>query len=258
MELKTLRTPIVAGNWKMNGSLELVASIAEAWQTAASELTDIEVVIFPPAVYLSAAQQAWQATQIKWGGQNLSEYAPGAYTGEIAAPMLQEMACQYVLLGHSERRSIYGETVAQITAKFMCAQAAGLRPILCVGETQEERDKGQTMAVISNQLIPILALGTDFLADVVIAYEPVWAIGTGLTATPEQAQAVHADIRKLVAEHAPNIAPELRILYGGSVKPNNAKELFAMADIDGGLIGGASLNADSFLQICRAAVECKA
>jgi triosephosphate isomerase len=193
-------------------------------------------------------------TVISWGGQNLSAEQSGAFTGEVAASMLTDFGCKYVIVGHSERRTLYGEDDSQVARKYAAARAAGLKPILCVGETLEERERGVTEEVVARQLDAVINLeGVSALADGVIAYEPVWAIGTGVTATPEQAQEVHAFIRKRVGSRDMDVADNLRILYGGSMKPDNAAELIAKPDIDGGLIGGASLKAADFLAICKAA-----
>ncbi|MCK0155358.1 triose-phosphate isomerase [Alcanivorax sp. S6407] len=246
----TTRQPLVAGNWKMNGSQALLGEIAAAlvsYQGAA------EAVVCPPFPYLAAARAALPAG-VKVGGQNLSDQADGAFTGEVAGAMLAEVGCQYVIIGHSERRAIYGEGDALVAAKFAQAQAAGLVPILCVGETLEEREAGNTESVVCGQLLAVVdAVGIDAFASAVVAYEPVWAIGTGKTASPEQAQEVHATLRQTLAEKSPEIASSTRLLYGGSVKADNAALLFSQSDIDGGLIGGASLTADSFIAICQAA-----
>ncbi|WP_417214999.1 triose-phosphate isomerase [Alcanivorax sp.] len=244
------RTPLVAGNWKMNGGQSLVASMAAAladYQGAA------DVVVCPPFPYLvSAREQLPEA--IGLGAQNVSDQADGAFTGEVSASMLAETGCGYVIIGHSERRALYAESDAQIADKFAQVQAAGLIPVLCVGETLAEREADNTEAVVCGQLQAVIdAVGIAAFAKAVVAYEPVWAIGTGKTASPEQAQAVHACLRQSLAENDPDIAQSLRLLYGGSVKADNAALLFAQSDIDGGLIGGASLTADSFIAICQAA-----
>jgi len=244
------RTPLVAGNWKMNGRKDLLAEMADALAGYAGAA---EVVICPPFPYLAAARSAMPET-IGVGGQNVSEREDGAFTGEVSAPMLAEMGCGYVIIGHSERRALYGETDAAITGKFARAQAAGLTPILCVGETLQEREADSTVEVVCGQLQAVIdGVGIAAFARAVVAYEPVWAIGTGKTASPEQAQVVHACLRQSLAENDPDIAQSLQLLYGGSVKADNAALLFAQSDIDGGLIGGASLTADSFIAICQAA-----
>ena len=213
-----------------------------------------EMAVCPPYPYLGQAQLALQGSPLALGAQSLSEHASGAFTGEVSAAMLLEFGCRYVLVGHSERRALFGETDAVAAAKFAAAQEAGLVPVLCVGETLDERNAGQTASVIARQLSAVLdRVGVNAMASAVVAYEPVWAIGTGVTASPAQAQEVHAAIRAQVAALDAGVAEGLRILYGGSVKPQNAKELFGQADIDGGLIGGAALVADDFLTICLAA-----
>jgi triosephosphate isomerase len=209
-----------------------------------------------PFPYLAQAQSVLGGTSVTWGAQNLSEHAHGAFTGEVSAAMLQDFACRYVLAGHSERRSIYGESDKLVAEKFAAALASGLHPILCVGETLEQRDAGKTLEVVSAQIDAVLnRVGVAAFSGAVVAYEPVWAIGTGRTATSVQAQEVHAAIRARIAQADAGVAGELQILYGGSVKPANAAELFAMPDIDGGLIGGASLVAADFLSICAAAAR---
>ena len=215
----------------------------------------VAVAVCVPFPYLAQAQAALTGGPLAWGAQNLSEKASGAFTGEVSAAMLKDFGCQYVLVGHSERRALYGESDALVAEKFAAALAAGLRPVLCVGETLAERESGKTAEVVAKQMAAVLdRVGVAALANAVVAYEPVWAIGTGKTATSEQAQEVHAAIRAQVAALDTKVAEGVQILYGGSVKPSNAEELFGMPDIDGGLIGGASLVAADFLAICRAAV----
>lgn len=248
-----MRRPLIAGNWKMHGTLAMARELVAAIE-AAGPFTQADVAVMPPYPYLQTALSV--AKSVAVGAQDASAQASGAYTGEVAPGMLREIGCRYVILGHSERRQYHAEFDALVAAKFKAAQAAGLTPILCVGETLEQRDAGETDTVVSAQLGAVLdAAGVDAFADAVVAYEPVWAIGTGRTATPEQAQAVHALLRGVVAGKSANIAGSLRILYGGSVKPNNAATLFAQSDIDGGLIGGASLIADDFVAIIRAAAH---
>ena len=248
------RKPLIAGNWKMNGSLaassELVAGIV-----AGLDHDRADVLVCPPAPYISPARQWIGDSPVLLGAQNLSEHGgTGAYTGEWSGEMLADLGCTHVIVGHSERRSLYGETDAGVAAKFQAAQAAGLVPVVCVGETLDEREAGNTQAVVARQVNAVLdAAGVAAFGEAVIAYEPVWAIGTGKTATPEQAQEVHAAIRALVSARDATIAAGVLILYGGSMKPANAGELLAMPDIDGGLIGGASLDAAQFLAICGAA-----
>ena len=242
------RTPLVAGNWKMNGSRASNQALLDAVLAGLAKSKGIEAAVCVPFPYLSQAAERLKGTSLAWGAQNVSEHAAGAYTGEISAAMLVEFGCRYVLVGHSERRQIYGETDSQVAAKFAAAQKAGLVPILCVGETLEERDSGRTEQVVGRQLDEVLAQSK--FGNAVLAYEPVWAIGTGRNATPEQAQAVHEFLRR-------KTGGETRILYGGSVKPQNAAAIFAKQDVDGGLIGGASLVAEDFLGIARAAAEAK-
>ncbi|MBA3979140.1 MAG: triose-phosphate isomerase [Alcanivorax sp.] len=247
-----MRTSLVAGNWKMHGRLDMARDLAA--RIAAGAPAGVELALCPPYPYLAALQQTLAGTPVALGAQNLAEQPEGAFTGEVAGEMLSEFGCRYVLVGHSERRSLYGETDAVVATKFQRAQAAGLVPVLCLGESQAEREAGQTEAVVGRQLDAVLALaGVAAFHQAVIAYEPVWAIGTGLTASPEQAQAVHAFIRQRLAGHDAAVAAATRILYGGSVKADNAALLLAEPDIDGGLIGGASLDADSFLAICQVA-----
>lgn len=249
-----MRQPLVAGNWKMNGSRTGNKELLDAVKAGIAEITRAEVAVCAPFVYLTDVGEQLQGTTIGLGAQNVSQQTAGAFTGEISAGMLVDVGCKYVLVGHSERRSLYGESDELVAKKFAAARAAGLHPILCVGELLEEREQGITEQVVGRQLDAVIALeGVAALADAVVAYEPVWAIGTGKTASPQQAQDVHAFIRARVAEGDAAVAEGLQILYGGSVKAANAAELFAMTDIDGGLIGGASLKADEFLNICRAA-----
>ena len=249
-----MRQILVVGNWKMNGSIESNQSLIEGIKQGLANGSQAAAVgVCPPYVYLQQVGGLLQGTGIAWGGENLSEQNAGAFTGEVSASMLVDFGCQYVIVGHSERRSLYGESDELVAAKFAKAQEAGLIPILCVGELLEEREAGETENVVKRQLDAVInQLGVASLAKSVIAYEPVWAIGTGKTASPQQAQDVHAFIRGQVAEKDAGVAEKVQILYGGSVKGNNAAELFAMPDIDGGLIGGASLNANDFLTICQA------
>lgn len=248
-----MRRPLVAGNWKMHGSKAMAAALGEA--VAAAAPVAVDTLLCPPAPYLATVAAAIGGSATSLGGQDCSEHASGAYTGEVAGAMLADLGCEYVIVGHSERRQHFGDSDARVAAKVARAHAEGLTPILCVGETLEQRRAGDTEAVIGQQLENVLALEDidAVLATLVIAYEPVWAIGTGESATPAGAQAVHAWIRARVAALDADRAAAMRILYGGSVKPDNAAELFAEADIDGGLIGGASLVADSFIAICQAA-----
>lgn len=248
-----MRQPFVAGNWKMNGSRESAGRLLENLVRNLSPGAR-EVAVCPPFVYLSDAMRILKGAEIALGAQTVSEEESGAFTGEVAASMLQDFDCRYVIVGHSERRALFGETDEVVARKFMAAVRVGLRPIFCVGETLEQREQGVTEEVIGRQLDAVLEVaGVHAFKESVVAYEPVWAIGTGQTASPEQAQAVHAMIRGRVSAADDIIAAGLRIVYGGSVKAANAAELFAMPDIDGGLIGGASLDADSFLSICQSA-----
>jgi triosephosphate isomerase (TIM) len=248
-----MRQTLVAGNWKMNGSLAANQQLLEGVKAGVEAGVNAKVIVCPPAIYLAQAAQALAGSAVSLGGQNLSSEKSGAFTGEVSADMLLDTQCEYVIVGHSERRALFGETDEMVADKYAAAMAAGLVPILCVGELLEERESGATEAVVARQLDAVIAkLGVAALASGVVAYEPVWAIGTGKTASPQQAQDVHAFIRQRVAEKDADVAEKLQLLYGGSVKPDNATELFAMADIDGGLIGGASLDAEGFLAICRA------
>jgi triosephosphate isomerase (TIM) len=248
-----MRHKIVAGNWKMHGSRAENAALIEA---IIGSVTDDRVtcVICPPFVYLHDAWRLLRSSAVALGAQDVCAEAVGAYTGEVSATMLQDVGCRYTLVGHSERRSMYGDTNALVARKFVAALGRELIPILCVGEQLSEREAGHTREVVGAQLDAILQLsGVRSLAGAVIAYEPVWAIGTGRTAAPEQAQEVHNFIRQRVAQEDAKIAAGLRVLYGGSVKAGNARDIFAMPDVDGGLIGGASLKAEEFLAIVAAA-----
>lgn len=249
-----MRRPLVAGNWKMHGTLVSISGLIDGLRRLQLP-SEVEVVVLPACLYIGNVVAGLAGTTIGVGAQDCAiEPAHGALTGEIAAIQLVDSGCSWVLVGHSERRRVIGESDDVVCRKFASAASCGLRPILCVGETLQERESGRTLEVVSRQLGCIIEeLGVGAFADAVIAYEPVWAIGTGMTATPEQAQAVHAAIRAQLAVESQDIARGVRILYGGSVKAANAAELFGMPDIDGGLIGGASLNADEFGAICRAA-----
>jgi triosephosphate isomerase len=239
------RARLVLGNWKMHGSLAENASLLDALRARAGAGT-CQIGVCVPFPYLAQAQALLEGSAVSWGAQDISVHDKGAYTGEVSAAMLKDFGCRWALAGHSERRAMHGETDELVAQKARTALAAGLTPVVCVGETLAEREGGNTLGVIERQLEPVLALGADSLRHVVLAYEPVWAIGTGRTATPEQAQEVHGAIR--VALRGLGV-PQVRILYGGSVKAANAAELFAMPDIDGALVGGASLVADEFLRI---------
>ena len=246
-----MRSSLIAGNWKMNGNLESAIELVEAIR--AGDAGDAELAVCPPAVYLMKLGEMLAQSGIALGAQNVCDRQSGAFTGEISASMLKECGCEYAIVGHSERRTLYGESDALVAARFEMAQQGGLTPILCVGETLDERNDGVTETVVARQIDAVIeASGIDAFARAVIAYEPVWAIGTGQVATPEQAQAVHAFIRARLEQLNAEIAAQLRILYGGSMNPANAAELLSQADIDGGLIGGASLKADDFLAIAQA------
>jgi len=251
-----MRGRLVAGNWKSHGNLAANQRLLEGVRAAAGELRGVECAVCVPYPYLFQTQQSLSGATLAWGGQDVSQFGAGAYTGAVSAAMLVEFGCRYVIVGHSERRGVFGESDDVVAAKFDAAIKAGLTPIVCVGETLQEREAGVTETVIGRQLDAVIdRSGVDALAAAVVAYEPVWAIGTGRTATPEQAQAVHVYIRNRIAAGATAVAAELRILYGGSVKAANAAQLFAMRDIDGGLIGGASLVSGEFIAICRAAAR---
>ncbi len=250
-----MRSYLVAGNWKMHGSQARVSELLEGvLESAGAAESPVQVAVLPPFVYLAQAAQLLSGSNIALGAQDLCEQVgEGAFTGEVSAAMLADVGCRYVVVGHSERRALYGESDELVAAKTAAALQAGLLPIVCVGETDAEREAGDTLAVVSRQLSAVLErLGPDELRGVVVAYEPVWAIGTGKTATPVQAQEVHAYLRALLAEHSEELAASTQLLYGGSVKAASAAELFAQPDIDGGLVGGASLDADEFSAICRA------
>jgi triosephosphate isomerase len=253
--MKKSRQFLVAGNWKMHGTRASVADLLAQIKHNFVENAAAEMAVFPPFVFLEQTEYVLKNTAVKWGAQNLATETKGAFTGEVSVEMLCEFGCQYVLIGHSERRALYGETDAVVAKKFAIAQQASLCPILCIGETLEQRNNGSTQEIVSRQLDAVIKHnGIQSLQNAVVAYEPVWAIGTGLTATPEQAQEVHAHIREQVAMHSASIAQQLRILYGGSLKAANAAALFMMPDIDGGLIGGASLDAKEFLQVYQHAI----
>lgn len=248
------RRPLVAGNWKMHGNQAESAALVNGIKQGLASVNTAEVAVCPPFILIPLVASLLKGSNAAWGGQNLSVHESGAYTGETAGPMLKDYGCTYAIVGHSERRSYYGETDKLVAEKFGAAQTAGLIPILCIGETLAEREANQTEAVVARQLDAVTQMhGIAALKNAVIAYEPVWAIGTGKTATPQQAQDVHAFIRGRLAALDKGVADGVRILYGGSMKASNAKELLSQPDIDGGLIGGASLVAEEFLNICRAA-----
>jgi triosephosphate isomerase len=249
-----MRARLVAGNWKMNGSLRANAKLLDALKRSSKQSDGVDRAVCVPFPYLPQVCAALAGSAIAWGAQDVSEHDAGAYTGEVSGAMLAEFACRYAIVGHSERRGLHGEDDARVAAKFVAARRAGLTPILCVGETLEQRERGETEGVVGRQLDAVVgAAGAAAFAAAVLAYEPVWAIGTGKNATPQQAQDVHAFARKRLAAHDKAVAGNLAIVYGGSVKAANAKELFAMPDIDGGLVGGASLVAEDFIAICAAA-----
>lgn len=251
-----MRKPLVAGNWKMNGSRALVRGLVDGITRALPGLDAVDVAVMPPFPYLGLVAELAADTALAWGGQDVSRADQGAYTGDVSGEMLHEFGCRYVLVGHSERRQYQRETDGVVAEKFVAAQRAGLIPILCVGESLEEREVGNTEVVVQRQLSAVLnRAGIAAMAQAVVAYEPVWAIGTGKTATPEMAQAVHAMIRSTCAEMDATIASQLRVIYGGSMNADNAADLLTQKDIDGGLIGGASLKVESFVAICQAAAR---
>lgn len=251
-----MRKKLVAGNWKMHGGLVANANLLDALcaQAAGPGFAGVEVAVFVPYPYLAQAQARLAGGAIFWGAQNVSEHGSGAFTGEVSQSMLKDFGCTHVIVGHSERRALFGETDRQVAAKAMAAVECGLIPVICLGETLVERESGRTAAVVAGQLAAVIErLGVQLLRSTVLAYEPVWAIGTGKTAAPAQVQEVHAALRAQVAALDGECAAGLRILYGGSVKASNAAELFALPDVDGGLVGGASLVPAEFLAICEAA-----
>ncbi|HET6724864.1 MAG TPA: triose-phosphate isomerase [Gammaproteobacteria bacterium] len=248
-----MRRPLVAGNWKMNGSRAHLSAFADKFGSNLADGVDCEVGICPAFVYLAEALQRFSGTPVAIGAQTVSvEVGEGAFTGEIAGAMLRDLGCRYAIVGHSERRHRYGESDELVAQKFVAAREAGLTPILCIGETLGEREAGATQSVVERQLAAVFAVAEPD-ADMIIAYEPVWAIGTGRAASGEDAQAVHAHVRGIIARKDATIADSIRILYGGSVKAANAAALFTQPDIDGFLVGGASLDADEFFAICQAA-----
>jgi triosephosphate isomerase len=254
MEWFMARRKIVAGNWKLHGDRQFAARLLD--ELAAAEAAGVDRIILPPMPYLGELVQGYGSRGLEFGAQDVSANDKGAYTGEVSAAMLADVGARYALVGHSERRQYHGETSDVVAAKFRAARDAGLVPILCIGETLSERKDGQTEWRLEEQLAPLLKNGGAALFDgAIIAYEPVWAIGTGQTATPEEAQAVHAFIRSEIAAHDARIAGSLPLLYGGSVKPDNAASLFAQPDVDGGLVGGASLVATDFNAIVAAAAS---
>lgn len=250
------RRPLVIGNWKMHGTRASTTALLQAIQQGTQTVAHTQMAVCAPFPYLHLCREQLVDSAIHWGAQNLSEHAQGAYTGEVAATMLADFGCRYVLVGHSERRTLFAETDDQVVAKIRHALAVGVVPVLCVGETLAEREAGVTETVIARQLHAVLrALPAEALQQLVVAYEPVWAIGTGHTATPEQAQAVHAFIRREWTGHQPGQGAALPVLYGGSVKADNARLLFAQPDVDGGLVGGAALDPEQFCAIINAAEQ---
>ncbi len=249
-----MRRPLIAGNWKMNSDRASAVTLASGIAERSGEASEVDFLVCPPSIYLAPVREALGDAPVALGAQNMHHEAGGAFTGEISASMLQDVGAQFVILGHSERRHIFGETDALVNKKTLAALAAGLTPIVCVGELLEQREAGQTGDVIRTQFEGSLAgVTAEQIARTVLAYEPVWAIGTGKVATPEQAEQVHADLRKLLAErYNVEIADQVRILYGGSVKPDNAEELLSQPNVDGALVGGASLKVDDFLGIALA------
>lgn len=251
-----MRDILVAGNWKMNGDSASNSALLAGILAGVPENDRIKLLVCPPFPYLAATAHQVAGSGLALGAQTASEHASGAFTGEVSVSMLADIGCEYVIVGHSERRSVYGESSQAVAAKFKAVSEAGLKPILCVGETLQQREDDATESVIGEQLAAVLQLvGVAGLARAVVAYEPVWAIGTGMTASPQQAQDVHAFIRQTIAAQDADTAESTLILYGGSVKGDNAAGLFSMPDIDGGLIGGASLKADDFLAIATAAAS---
>lgn len=249
-----VRRQLVVGNWKMHGGLVSNRLLLQGLADGVAGFSGADVAVCVPFPYLQQTQSLLGGAPVFWGAQTVSEHAQGAYTGEVSVAMLRDFACRYVIVGHSERRAIFAETDASVAEKFAAALAGGLSPVLCVGETLAQRELGQAVAVVVAQLDVVLRrVGVAAFAGAVIAYEPVWAIGTGRTASPEQAQEMHAAIRVRIACADMQVAAGMQILYGGSVKPQGAARLFEMPDIDGGLIGGASLAVDDFLAICHAA-----
>jgi triosephosphate isomerase len=251
-----MRSYLVAGNWKMNGSTDATARLLDGILAGMNDLSSVEMLVCPAFPYLAGAARIAKGSALALGAQNLSEHESGAFTGEVSGTMLRDVGCKYVLVGHSERRALLGESSVTVAAKFQAALKSGLLPILCVGETLQEREADETANVIDEQLNAVFEVaGMDVFGAAVIAYEPVWAIGTGVTATPEQAQEVHAHIRQALASRSAEAAARTRILYGGSVKGDNAAGLFSKPDLDGGLIGGAALKSADFLAIAVAAAS---
>ena len=250
-----MRSKLVAGNWKMHGSRAAIQNLLASLKAELPAEPGTDVAVFPPSLYVADVLVALSGSPVAVGAQNVCDQAAqGAFTGEVSAEMLADVGCRYAIVGHSERRALYGESSAVVAVKVQRCLSAGVVPILCVGETDEEREAGRALDVVAEQLDAVMqTVAVGELSSLVVAYEPVWAIGTGKTASPEQAQDVHAFIRQRIAGYSEKLAAGVRILYGGSVKAANAAELFSQADIDGGLVGGASLDAQEFSAICRAA-----
>lgn len=246
-----MRQKIVAGNWKMNGSISQIKSLLQQTLELMDKPMNVRCIVMPPAIYLPLVQQELTNTSLNWGAQNVYPHDKGAFTGEMSGPMLKDFGCQYVLVGHSERRHMFHEDEKFVADKFHHVKEHGMIPVLCVGETLEERLQGLTEKVLTTQLLAVTETNKRCFKDCIIAYEPVWAIGTGQTALPEQVQEVHSSIRTFVAKFNVNDATQLPIIYGGSVNEKNASSLFAMPDVDGGLVGGASLNAQQFVDIVK-------
>jgi triosephosphate isomerase len=246
-----MRKKIVAGNWKMNGNIIQISTLLQQLLDLVDKSMLAECLIFPPAIYLPLIKKYLDGSIICWGAQNVYPERAGAYTGELSGPMLKDYNCRYVLVGHSERRRLFGEDEKFVAEKFHHVKDHGMIPVLCVGETLDERNRGLTQQVLAKQLLSVTEKNNHYFRDCVVAYEPIWAIGTGQTASPEQVQEVHSAIRNLVAGFDPTDANQLSILYGGSVNEKNACSLFAMPDVDGGLVGGASLNAQQFVGIVK-------
>jgi len=254
-----MRRKLVVGNWKMHGNLNSNQILLESLIDGLKDYKNADYVVCVPNIYLFQARSLLENTNISWGGQNVNQHEQGAFTGAVAPHMLTDLGCSYVLLGHSERRVLFHETNLTAAARFDAALKAGLTPILCVGETLAEHEAGLTEVIVASQMDAVMATLDEqesakaMQLNMAFAYEPVWAVGTGRSATPEQAQSVHAFIRNRIARRDAEAATHVRIIYGGSVKAQNAKELFAKPDVDGGLVGGASLNAEEFIEICRLA-----
>jgi triosephosphate isomerase (TIM) len=248
-----MRKILIAGNWKMNGSVSMVNELITGVVAGANNLSNVETAVCPPYLYIPMVSEATKDSNVAVGSQNISTESSGAFTGEISTDMVKDFSCKYSIIGHSERRTLYNESDDLVAEKFKVVKASGLIPIFCIGETLEEREADKTESVVARQLDAVSNLnGNDAFSGCVIAYEPVWAIGTGKTASPEQAQSVHAFIRQHISQLNAENADKVQILYGGSMNPGNAKDLLSQKDIDGGLIGGASLKSDDFMAICQA------